>query len=139
MRAIPNELLQFMRVCYLKIHFRCIRVRSMNFPTRVCTECGRTYQPSSGHHQCPSCRSHDLCACGAKKQVHSATCSACRSEKGESNSNWRGGRTRHKKGYIMLRVPGHPRAGAGNGNYVFEHVLVMEQVLDRVPGLSETA
>jgi len=68
MRAILNELFQFMRVCYLKIHRCCIRVRYMNFPTRVCTECGRTYQPSSGHHQCPSCRSHDLCACGAKSR-----------------------------------------------------------------------
>lgn len=29
----------------------------------------------------------------------------------------------------MIAAPGHPRAGGGN--YVFEHVLVMEQVLGR--------
>jgi hypothetical protein len=29
----------------------------------------------------------------------------------------------------MLRVPGHPRAG--KGNYVFEHIIVMEQALGR--------
>src|ERR1700727_1589802 len=97
--------------------------------TRICSECRRSFEPSSRHLRCPSCRSHDLCACGATKQVHSATCSAWRTEKGDSNSNWRGGQTRHKKGYLMSRVPGHPRAG--NGNYVFEHILVMERVLGR--------
>lgn len=56
--------------------------------TRTCTECGRAFEPSSGHKQCPSCRgrasrdqaSRDLCPCGASKQKKSATCSGCRSE-----------------------------------------------------------
>ncbi len=102
--------------------------------SRVCVECGREYQPSSGHLRCPSCRSHNLCACGARKGLKYATCSACRTESGESNSNWRGGRTRHKRGYILLWAPEHPRTG--NGSYVFEHVLVMEKMLGRylLPG-----
>ena len=101
---------------------------------RVCTECGRTFQPSSGHLRCPSCRSHNLCACGARKQVHSATCYACRDDSGASNGHWRGGRTRHKRGYMMVLSPGHPRAD--KARYVFEHVLVMEQMLGRylLPG-----
>jgi len=98
---------------------------------RICAECGRTFQPSSGHLRCPSCRSHNLCACGARKVKQSKTCANCRTEKGASNSNWKGGRTRHKRGYLMTRVPGHPRASTGNGNYVFEHVLVMEEMLGR--------
>jgi HNH endonuclease len=53
----------------------------------------------------------------------------CRSEAGEANSNWKGGRTRHKAGYVMVRIPGHPRAG--RSPYVFEHILVAEQVLGR--------
>jgi len=42
----------------------------------------------------------------------------------------------HKAGYIMARVPGHPRAG--RGMYVFEHILVMEEMLGRylLPGES---
>jgi hypothetical protein len=102
--------------------------------SRVCVECGREYQPSSGHLRCPSCRSHNLCACGARKGLKYATCSACRTESGDSNSNWRGGRTRHKRGYILLWAPDHPRTG--NGSYVFEHVLVMEKMLGRylLPG-----
>ncbi len=96
---------------------------------RVCTECGRTFQPSSGHLRCPSCRSHNICACGARKQVHSATCYACRDESGPSNGHWRGGRTRHKRGYMMVLSPGHPRAD--KARYVFEHVLVMEEMLGR--------
>ena len=47
----------------------------------------------------------------------------------EANGNWKGGRTRHKAGYVMIRVPGHPRAG--RSPYVFEHILVAEQLLGR--------
>jgi hypothetical protein len=36
----------------------------------------------------------------------------------------------HKAGYVMRRVPGHPRAYA-KSPYVFEHILVMEEVLGR--------
>jgi HNH endonuclease len=106
----------------------------MAMNSRICVECGREYQPSSGHLRCPSCRSHNLCTCGARKGLKYATCSACRTESGDSNSNWRGGRTRHKRGYILLWVPDHPRTG--NGSYVFEHVLVMEKMLGRylLPG-----
>ena len=102
--------------------------------SRICVECGREFQPSSGHLRCPSCRSHNLCACGARKGLKYATCSACRTESGSSNSNWRGGRTRHKRGYILLWAPEHPKTG--NGSYVFEHVLVMEKILGRylLPG-----
>ena len=96
---------------------------------RICAECGREFKPSSGHLRCPACRSRDLCACGAPKQAKSATCAECRTVAGSSNGHWKGGRTRHKAGYIMLRVPGHPRAK--NGGYVFEHILVMEDMLGR--------
>jgi hypothetical protein len=47
----------------------------------------------------------------------------------DANGNWKGGRTLHKKGYVMLRVPEHPRVV--KSPYVFEHVLVMEQLLGR--------
>jgi hypothetical protein len=40
-----------------------------------------------------------------------------------------GGRTRHKAGYVMIWSPGHPRARTGQ--YVFEHILIMEQILGR--------
>ena len=53
----------------------------------------------------------------------------CRDDAGRANGNWKGGRTRHKAGYIMSRAPGHPRSG--QGNYVFEHILVAEELLGR--------
>jgi hypothetical protein len=31
----------------------------------------------------------------------------------------------------MVWAPGHPRALTGNGRYVFEHILVMEEMLGR--------
>jgi len=53
-----------------------------------------------------------------------------------ANGNWKGGRIRHKAGYVMLRAPDHPRAG--RSPYVFEHVLVAEQLLGHylLPGES---
>jgi hypothetical protein len=47
----------------------------------------------------------------------------------KSNGRWQGGRTRHKAGYVMVWMPGHPRTG--KGQYVFEHILVMEEILGR--------
>jgi hypothetical protein len=35
----------------------------------------------------------------------------------------------HHAGYVMVRVPSHPRARTHG--YVFEHILVMEEVLGR--------
>lgn len=87
------------------------------------------FRPSSRHLRCPSCRARDVCACGRSKQVKSATCGMCRSVSAEANGNWRGGRTRHKAGDVMVRLPGHPRATSGR--YVFEHILVAEELLGR--------
>lgn len=64
------------------------------------------------------------------KQLKSATCSACRQSGGADNGNWRGGRSKHKAGYLMVWKPDHPRARTGVG-YVFEHILVMEDLLGR--------
>lgn len=48
---------------------------------------------------------------------------------GSKNHHWRGGRTKHHAGYIMVRVPGHHRARTVG--YVFEHILVMKELLGR--------
>ena len=96
---------------------------------RTCAECGREYEPSSRHLRCPACRSRDLCSCGEPKQGKSATCANCRTVAGPLNGRWKGGRTRHKAGYLMIWAPDHPRAG--KSQYVFEHIIVMEQLLGR--------
>lgn len=97
---------------------------------RQCKECGRIFQPSSRHLRCPACRAKDLCACGKAKQAKSETCGDCRTEVGDANGNWTAGRTRrHKAGYVMVRVPEHPRAG--RSPYMFEHILVAEGLLRR--------
>ena len=53
----------------------------------------------------------------------------CRTVANEANGNWKGGRTVHKAGYVMVRVPDHPRAR--RSPYVFEHILVAEELLGR--------
>ena len=96
---------------------------------RRCRECFCVFRPSSRHLRCPSCRSRNLCRCGEVKQLKSETCGRCRDQSGQANGNWKGGRTRHKAGYLMVRALGHPRATSGP--YVFEHILVAEDLLGR--------
>ncbi len=96
---------------------------------KACAECAREILPWSRHRRCPGCRAKNLCQCGQPKMVKSATCSTCRKSGGESNANWRGGRTTHKRGYVMVWVPEHPRGT--RSNYVFEHILVMEVSIGR--------
>ena len=67
----------------------------------------------------------------------SATCGRCRSECGEENKNWKGGRTRHKAGYVMVHASGHPRAV--RSPYVFEHILLAEELLGRHLVVGESA
>jgi hypothetical protein len=52
----------------------------------------------------------------------------------EQNPRWKGGRHQDKNGYIHLKIPAHPNAR--KSGYVFEHTVVMSQVLGRalVPG-----
>jgi HNH endonuclease len=88
---------------------------------RRCRECQHVLRPSSGHLRCPACRSKSVCACGRSKQLSRRRVSHCRSVAADANGNWKGGRTRHKAGYVMVRAPDHPRASSGP--YVFEHIL----------------
>lgn len=47
---------------------------------------------------------------------------------GSANPNWKGGRVRHTKGYILAYAPDHP---AHVGGYVLEHRLVAERMIGR--------
>ena len=51
-----------------------------------------------------------------------------RSRKGEVHKRWKGGRVRATHGYIILRMPEHPKNQNG---YVLEHRFVMEKKLGR--------
>lgn len=47
---------------------------------------------------------------------------------GENHPSWKGGRV-EKMGYIAIWMPNHPRAN--NVGYVKEHILIMEEELNR--------
>jgi hypothetical protein len=86
---------------------------------------------------CPSCRyrhNKNSCGCGELKSRLSKTCVTCVDHSGSNNGNWKNGRTRHKKGYVLRFVSDHPNAVNG---YVFEHRLVMEEKLGRYLEASE--
>ena len=50
---------------------------------------------------------------------------------GKLSQSWRGGRSIHSSGYILIHQPEHPRART-NG-YVFEHILVWEKHNGQIP------
>lgn len=93
---------------------------------KKCIECSNEFKPSSRHLRCPSCRAKatkTLCECGLLKQLKSKTCKKCTPKlTAQNNPNWRGGKTYHKKGYIMIRI---------GSEYRFEHTLIMEEMLGR--------
>jgi hypothetical protein len=96
---------------------------------RTCRSCKEEFSPSSRHLNCPRCRAvrYNECICGERKAKEAPKCRACTDYTGSANGNWKGGVARHKKGYVMRRIDGHPRGGP----YVFEHILVMEDHLGR--------
>lgn len=49
---------------------------------------------------------------------------------GSAAANWKGGRKKNKKGYVLVLAKGHPMAEK-NG-YVLEHRLIMAEYLGRV-------
>lgn len=53
---------------------------------------------------------------------------------GSGNPNWKGGRTKHGSGYVLVYLPDHPRASNG---YVFEHIIIMEKKVGRYIKLGE--
>jgi hypothetical protein len=58
-----------------------------------------------------------------------------RKHKGETHPSWKGGRIGKGDGYIGIYAPDHPRAD--KQGYVFEHTLVMEKMIGRLPEKDE--
>ena len=48
---------------------------------------------------------------------------------GKNNPNWKGGRNKDPYGYMRVYKPDHPRADSRN--YIFEHILIAEEMLGR--------
>lgn len=59
-----------------------------------------------------------------------ARVAAKRNQRGENNSNWKGGIVKDDAGYVLVKVDGHPRAKK-HGGYVREHILIMEILIGR--------
>lgn len=99
-----------------------------NSNMKTCNDCGKEMSVKDRHRTCQPCRNSVPCPeCGEKKTRYAVVCNNCTSRSGEKNGNYKGFKTYHKKGYVMVRI---------DGTYVFEHVLVMEEYLDRklLPG-----
>lgn len=99
---------------------------------RTCKTCSRTFWATSKHLSCPACRrkaNKIACPqCGQLMNHEYKRCTDCVPRDKENNPHWKGGKTRHKAGYVMVLARNHPRASSG---YVFEHIVVMEEMIGR--------
>jgi hypothetical protein len=71
-----------------------------------------------------------------------ATCSHCRTVAGSSNGRWKGGRTRHKAGYVMILAPGHPGVSTSlstRGIRVSDAIAWAQEILARYAGYLDTS
>lgn len=75
------------------------------------------------------------CGCGRKAPIAKQTNKKIGHIKGQpvrfirGHVKYRGGRSVHQKGYLMIKKLGHPRAD--NRGYVFEHILLAEKILGK--------
>jgi hypothetical protein len=89
--------------------------------SNVCPTCGRVFVLSV-YQRCEFRKGKSKrLFCGKKCYLDSV--------KGEGNPKWRGGKIIERDGYIYIWKPNHPYAN--HAGYVFEHRLVMENVLGR--------
>lgn len=108
-------------------------------PPALC-KCGNKL---SARHvkQCIKCRlapSIKFCK-GCGKRLHRAIrkwCKKCylkelskRKQDGSSNKMWKGGKTKHSKGYIYIKKRDHPFCD--KQGYIFEHRLIIEKEIGR--------
>lgn len=108
-------------------------VWSIIYDMRICITCDRSFNPSSSHKDCPSCRYQKtktvLCHV-CEERYHSTKYSNCIHCTNKEKTNYGTGRYL-KNGYVMVFQKGHPRTQGSRRNYVFEHILVMEEHLGR--------
>jgi ribosomal protein L37E len=104
-------------------------------PNTTCQRCGKPiYRRPSLLAKLATVACSHSCSNKLREHPHLYTPEAIakRSAKmmGENNPSWRGGRyVEPNKGYVMVRMPNHPRAR--HNGYVLEHILVAEQMLGR--------
>lgn len=104
---------------------------------KKCKTCDKEWEGKTTHLDCYKCRGQKrkiLCPkkCGNTMFRTSKMCKKCFSEIDQTlnnNPNWKNGKTRHSKGYVLIHCPDHPR---NKNPYVFEHILVMEKYLGRL-------
>lgn len=65
--------------------------------------------------------------CGKLKGEYAKLCRTCayKAMEGRPSYHWKGGRTKHNQGYILVYKPEHPRAS--KTGYILEHILIWEQ------------
>jgi len=80
---------------------------------------------------CKNCRGKDNCTCGNLKEKKANKCKNCRPPGGNGIHYEIGTKVYNAAGYIYVKTQNHPRTKSQSNDYVFEHILVMEEYLGR--------
>lgn len=101
---------------------------------RTCRACNNSFQPSSRHRDCPSCRqtaNRKPCPCGCGKQTVKGRNCRKSADKARTGVSRKIGSTRlSSNGYTLVVIPFEFRERKGDP-YMFEHRWVMQQYLGR--------
>lgn len=89
--------------------------------TVVCKACGNNFST-------PQCHAHRRIYCSRKCAASAYEYSGPKAEK---HYAWKGGVANHAEGYRYVRVPNHPFGTINTVGYVFEHRVVMEEMMRR--------
>lgn len=108
--------------------------KQKSYVERLCVQCGQEFKqaPERRSAKCGVCIAANRrvpcphCEQPMKKEARS--CQDCTLRSGAASPTWKDGTTRHSKGYVLVHYPNN---GRNAGNYVFEHILVMEEFLGR--------
>lgn len=106
------------KVCGKKFEVIQSRRNTAKFCSQKCSE---KYHSGKNHHQFDKPQSLAI-----RKKISKTLTGKYAGSKG---FGWKGGVCKHTAGYTLIYLPGHPYQT--RKNYVFEHRLVIEQVLGR--------
>jgi hypothetical protein len=118
------QVARFCRICATPITAPQTKSRPRNYCSCVCSALGKRRHFEQSCEECKTMFTPD-------KDGRRFCSVECRDKhwSGGNHPNWQTGRSIRKDGYVMIKLPDHPRARSDG--YVLEHIVVAEGAIGR--------